>query len=197
MAEISLRLSEIEAELGEENMLKHAAYVKDQIVQNINSFSADSTSHCWSLLRKIRPKHISPVPVGKYDSMDRLVTDQKELKKLYLETFIWRLRDRPIKPDLVELQSVKLAMFDSILKYCKKQKCELWTIKDLKSVLSSLKKNKCQDPSGLINELFFTQNAGMDLKKSMLMLFNKIKESCQIPSFMKLGDISAIYKGRG
>merc|ERR1712082_230975 len=68
---------------------------------------------------------------------------------------------------------------------------------DLETVLSSLKKNKCRDPSGLVNELFFTENAGKDLKISMLKLFNSVKENGQIPSFMKIVDISSIYKGKG
>ncbi len=139
------------------------------------------------------------MPVGKFDNMGNLITDQTGLKKLYLETFIWRLRDRPIRPDLSDIQLLKTNMFDKILEYCKDKKCEPWNMSDLETVLSSLKKNKCRDPSpsGLVNELFFTENAGKDLKISMLKLFNSVKENGQIPSFMKIADISSIYKGKG
>ena len=86
------------------------------------------------------------MPVGKFDNMGNLITDQTGLKKLYLETFIWRLRDRPIRPDLSDLQLLKTTMFDKILEYCKDKKCEPWNMSDLETVLSSLKKNKCRDP---------------------------------------------------
>ena len=88
-------------------------------------------------------------------------------------------------------------MFETILQYCKNKKCDPWSMADLESVLSSLKKNKCRDPTGLINELFSTESAGKDLMKSMLMLFNSIKVNNTIPTFMKIADISAIYKGKG
>ena len=38
---------------------------------------------------------------------------------------------------------------------------------------------------------------GEDLKKSLLILFNKIKDSGSIPPFMRLANIHAIYKVRG
>ena len=38
---------------------------------------------------------------------------------------------------------------------------------------------------------------GEDLKQSLLVLFNKIKEKQQFPAFMQITNICAIYKGRG
>ena len=51
-----------------------------------------------------------------------MITDQEGLTKLYLETFMWRLRDRPIRPDLVELQELKNSPFETILKNMHKEK---------------------------------------------------------------------------
>ena len=72
-----------------------------------------------------------------------------------------------------------------------------WIMNDLEKVLKSLKKNKCRDPHGLINEIFFTNIAGAHLKSSMLILFNQIKKTQQIPQFMKIANIASIYKGKG
>ena len=137
------------------------------------------------------------VPVGKINSEGKIITDQEGLKKLYLETFLWRLRDQPIRPDLVELQDMKNYLFKTILKTCTKKKTLPWTIQDLEKVFKVLKKDKCRDPNGLINEIFSTEVAGKDLKKSLLMLLNSIQISDKIPSFIKVADISAIYKGKG
>ena len=38
--------------------------------------------------------------------------------------------------------------------------------------------------------------AGKNLKKSMLMYFNKMKEENQTPDFMKIADVTTLYKGR-
>ena len=126
-----------------------------------------------------------------------MVLYQNGLKKLYLETFIWCLRERPIRPELVEIKKIKEELFESILRICKKKRSQAWSLEDLEKVLSKLKTNKCRDPKGLINEIFSTDVAGSDLKQSMLILFNRMKESDQIPDFMKLADITALYKGKG
>ena len=73
----------------------------------------------------------------------------------------------------------------------------MWTMEDLNQVLKNLKDGKCRDPEGLIRELFKEEIIGEDLKKSMLTLYNKIKETGIIPKFMRCADISAIYKGKG
>ena len=39
--------------------------------------------------------------------------------------------------------------------------------------------------------------AGKNLRKSMLMYFNKMKEENQTPEFMKIADVTTLYKGKG
>ena len=46
-------------------------------------------------------------------------------------------------------------------------------------------------------ELFKEEVIGKDLKNSLLILYNRIKEERKLPSFMNFIDISAIYKGKG
>ena len=60
--DISARLSEIEAEIGVDNILMHASYVKNQVSQFNKSVATDQANNCWSLVRKIRPKTVCPVP---------------------------------------------------------------------------------------------------------------------------------------
>ena len=72
-----------------------------------------------------------------------------------------------------------------------------WTLKSSEKVLDSLKTGKCRDPDGLVREIFKKEILGDDLKQSLLLLFNKIKETGQIPKFMNVVNIHAIYKGKG
>ena len=51
---------------------------------------------------------------------------------------------------------------------------------DLYVALKSLKSGKCRDPEGLIRELFKEEVRGDNLKESMLILHNKIKQTMNI-----------------
>ena len=42
-----------------------------------------------------------------------------------------------------------------------------------------------------------TGNAGNDLKKTIFILFNKIKSENYIPEFIRKAEIATIYKGKG
>ena len=70
-------------------------------------------------------------------------------------------------------------------------------MEDLEDALKSLKTGKCRDPEGIIREIFMEDSIGEDLKKSLLMLCNKVKETRTLPEFMQKTNICAIYKGRG
>ena len=70
-------------------------------------------------------------------------------------------------------------------------------IGDLDEAIKSLKTGKSKDPEGIIRELFMEDSMGEDLKQSMLILCNRIKQSKEIPKFMQITNICAIYKGRG
>ena len=70
-------------------------------------------------------------------------------------------------------------------------------MKKLDFVLQNLKSGKCRDPDGIIREIFKHEVIGEDLKKSLLIMLNKIKDTGKIPDFMKVVNIHAIYKGKG
>ena len=54
---------------------------------------------------------------------------------------------------------------------------------------------KCRDPEVLIREVFKEDVIGDNLKMSLLLMYNKIKFTGKMPSFMKK-NICAIYKDR-
>ena len=116
--------------------------MKCELSSGSRFLSTHNTSGCWSLVRKTRPKHLPTVPVGKINNKGTMITDQMGLKKLYLETFLWRLRDWPMRPDLTDLEEVKIKAFKSILKTCINEKTSEWTHTDLEKVLKSLKKKQ-------------------------------------------------------
>ena len=80
---------------------------------------------------------------------------------------------------------------------CENRKSKPWKMKHLEAVLKDLKKDKARDPHGWINEIFKEGVAGKNLKKSLLIYFNKMKEQNQVPDFVRLADVTTIYKGKG
>jgi hypothetical protein len=66
-----------------------------------------NTNGMWSLKRKVFHKVKESLPFGKKDFDGKIITAQSELKKLYLETFVHRLRHRPVRMDYQVLKSLK------------------------------------------------------------------------------------------
>ena len=69
-----------------------------------------------------------------------------------------------------------------------------WTMKDLENALRTLKISQSQDTMCLVNELFLPKNIGANLKTSLLIFFNAIKNNCFIPQYLRNVYITAIPK---
>ena len=67
--------------------------------------------------------------MGKNDHKGNIITDHEGLKKLYLQTYVNRLRNRPMKPVLEEMKKLKTELFE--LELSKFNKSKSWTIVDL------------------------------------------------------------------
>ena len=146
---------------------------------------------------EILPKE-KTLPSGwKKNLKQQLITNPAELKELYLQTFKYRLRHRPPQPGFESLLDDQNELFKIRLELSKKEKTEPWEMVDLEEAIKALKNGKCRDPEGLLRELFKEDSLGDNLKKSLLILFNKIKETRIFPAFMQNINICAIYKGKG
>ena len=111
-----------------------------------------------------------------------------------MDTFIIRLRHRPILTKLNELKKLKDELCLKRVEAAKLNKSKPWKLEYLLKVLSSLKNGKSRDPHGLINELFQPRVGVIDFQKCV---GNKIKEELIIPEFMQFSEIVAIYKWKG
>ena len=126
----------------------------------------------------------------------KIISSQKELKDLYLETFKRRLRHRPIKQNLEVLKSLKEELCSKRLEISRARKSKPWKHEDLMKVLSSLKDGKSRDPNQLINEIFKPGVAGKNFHISFLHMSNMIRDQLYIPKFMHYAHIISIYKGK-
>jgi hypothetical protein len=124
------------------------------------------------------------------------VSSPEELKNLYIETYIHRLRRRPIKPGFELLKTLKEELCAKRLKLLEMKTCQPWTSKDLHKVLQSLKNNKSQDPHSLINEIFKPGVIRSDLENSLLLLYNRVRSVFEIPEILEWANILSTYKGK-
>ena len=85
----------------------------------------------WKLKKKYFPKINPSLPVGKKNLKGQLITNPDELKKLYIDTFKYRLRHRPAKPDYEEFLEIQEELFQKRLEFAKKKKSPAWQMKDL------------------------------------------------------------------
>ena len=197
---IEERIEQIEKDIG--NEISDSFH--KEIVETIKELGGDNTSldgsgrkKLWNLLKRKCPKVQSTFPVGKKDRKGNLITNHIGLKNLYLKTYKERLRNRPIKEGFEEIKSLKMFLFNLRKELCSKRKSKPWEMKDLDAVLKDLKRDKSRDPNGWINEIFQEGIAGKNLKKSLLILFNKMKLENYFPDFTRLADVTTIYKGKG
>ena len=151
----------------------------------------------WKVKQKVCPKNNVSHPVAKINQKGELVSNKSELKCLYVETYTERLKHRNMRSGYAKLKELKDGLFTLRIKLAKMRESGNWTHTDLLKVTKQLKTNKAADPKGLISEIFKPSVAGSDLFQSLLLLCNKVKEECQIPSFMEWTNISSIYKNKG
>ena len=67
-------------------------------------------------------------------------------------------------------------------------------MKDLEDVLKGLKSKKSRDLEGISRTIFKDSVIGSKLKMSLLKMFNKLKDTGEIPQFMKKAKIVTIPK---
>ena len=162
--------SQISENVAEENLRN----IKKNFECLSNPDGLVNTNGLWNLKRKLFPENKETLPFAKQNLIGKLITSQEGLKELYLETFIHRLRCRPIKNELSQLKMIKDELFLERLKLVKLVKTNPWKSTELQKVLKVLKSNKSRDPHGLINELFKPGVLGKSLENSILKLMNRI-----------------------
>ena len=171
---------------------------RDVIMKNFKRFSDQpeniNLQEVWKILKNICPKNKSNLPTAKKDHKGNLITNPQDIKNLLAKEFKERLRSRPVRPDLGDLEERRDVIFDLHLKLAEETPSSPWKMEDLQKALSDLKTNKSRDHAGYVNELFKNNIIGTDLKLSLLIMCNKLKMQKMIPSFMQYANITTVPK---
>ena len=106
-----------------------------------------------------------------------------------MEDLISRIPEK----NLTVLSNVQFAL-QLKLKQAEENKSMPWTLKELENSLKDLKRNKSMDSEGFINEIFKNDVIGTNLKMSLLLMFNKLKQENMISEFMNHANITTVPK---
>ena len=136
-------------------------------------------------------------PSAKLNKKGKLVTDKGKLKQLYVDNYTERLSHRKVHPGYETLFQLKMYLYDLRLESSRKIKSSDWSSEDINKVLKSLKTGKSGDYFGLIYEIFKPDCISNDLRKSLRVLCNAIKNQLQIPKCVTFTDITSFYKNKG
>ena len=197
---INIRIAQIEEEIADEiceEFVKEIEDVLNEIGGDKQNLNGGGRRAIWEILKRKYPKNTIVVPVGKKDRAGNIVTNHNGLKHLYLETYVHRLRSRPIKEEFENMKAYKDELFELRMELASSNKSNPWTLDELEIVLKQLKEGKSRDPNGWVRDLFKIEVAGSQLKKSLLILMNRMKSENYIPAFIRNADVTTIYKGKG
>ena len=155
---------------------------------------AFSLNNAWKLKKKLFPR-CSDSPFALNDKNGNLVADYDGILEVMKEEFVFRLRNREMKDEYLELKELKEYLCQLRLRITKNSDFQKWSMQQLIKAVAKLKNNKCKDPHGHINELY--KSMGEDGMKSLLDMLNQIKLEIIIPSKLNVSNVSTIYKGKG
>ena len=149
----------------------------------------------WNFKKNMFPKIACTLPSAKINYQGKLVTEPTELTKLIGEEYgRVRLRKRPSHPLNLEGKQTRKTLLKLKLLIAKQRKTQPFQMKDLESVLRGLKRMKARGPEGLSRTIFKESVIGSNIKDSLLNMFNKLKETGEIPNFMRKAIVTTIPK---
>ena len=112
----------------------------DEQIGNLQTINGSFSNHgMWKVKAKFLSRHHDP-PMAKNDQHGNLITARGPLKKLYLDTYVHRLRNREINREYQDILILKSALWSERLESLKESKTPDWSISDLDKVIKSITK---------------------------------------------------------
>ena len=107
------------------------------------------------------------------NGIGKLIKNPSEKKVVTLQHFEHRMGKRQVMDDVEEIVNFKKGLFK--LRLGEAKSSSPFSIKELDKVLKSLKSGKSKDAKGYICDMFREGIIGTDLKHSVLLMINRMK----------------------
>ena len=190
------KIEEIDKDLANKNADKQAHIIIEHLDELTGDDGELSTLKMWKLKKKLYRQN-KEVPMAMQDETGNLITNKPSLLKLYQNTYQNRLAHKNIQEGLEDMQMLKEYLFKSRSSHSAEINVADWTESEIRKVCSKLKSGKARDREDFIFELFNPKFCGDDMSRSLLKMFNEIKNKLEIPQFMKKVAITSLYKNKG
>ena len=193
--ELKARLNLIETEVKEEVNEEHVERIKmfhkvynDADTDNIN------IKGMWKMFKTVGNNRKSQIPTARLDHNGYIIKNSKDIIEAEKTEIKERLRRREIREEYNDIDSLDMILFEHIITTVQNIKTKDWTLADLEVVLKELDADKAKDNEGFSNVIFKEGIIGDNLKDSLLILYNKIKNKQEIGSFLKRTNVAMVHK---
>ena len=164
----------------------------DKVVQKLRSKSGVNGPQLWEVVKKVKRKKVEP-PTAIKSKDGLLLETPNEIQDRYIEHFKDILQ--PVKSVLEEERAqeeiVQIA-FERIIHLAEQLPTTLTSEVEIENAIKELKKNKCKDSEGWVNEIVL--NGGKQMSKSLHYLFNRLEAERYAPKEWKEVMIKTISK---
>ena len=154
----------------------------------------DTNTNIWKEMKKAFPTKVKPLPTGVRNIENKVITNPDEKKVVILEHFKHRMRERPVKQEVEDIIHVKKNLFENRLKLAKGVRSPAFTLNELENTLKNLKSGNSRDPEHLITDIFKEDAMGDNLKLSVLIIMNKMKDETSIPDCVRTANKTMLHK---
>ena len=86
------------------------------------------------MLKKLWPKEASQIPSAKRNHKGKVVSSPTEIKNVLSKEYKDRLRERPFRPDIVDVIKYDEIIFQSKMKYANSNISSMFTMQELDTV---------------------------------------------------------------
>ena len=97
--------------------------------------SPNTNTNIWKQMRKAFPKKVKPLPTGVKDIENKVITNPEEKKKVIIDHFKHRMRQRPAMKDVEEVLYINKKLFQERLKNTRNVKSMPFTLEELSTTL--------------------------------------------------------------
>ena len=150
----------------------------------------------WQIRKRIIPKKEPKLAVKSKEG--KLLTDTREIQHRYQEYYKDLLQNRQVCEEYKNHAGEVDSIFELNMKnkeHDEEELNHLFSIEELECVIKQMKRNKCPGNDDVASEIIM--NAGKELKKNMLDMYNWFFKNEVLPEDLTKIIIKSLYKGKG
>ena len=163
-----------------------------KVVHKIKCKKGINGPNMWEVLKSIRRRKVETATAIK-NKDGIILEDTEEIKSRYLEHFVEILQPPQASTEEERKQEEVIDLiFQNIMKLAESMEPQLTTIDEVVMAKKQLKRKKCRDPYGWVNEMVI--EGGEEMDQSLLFLFNRMEKERFTPKQWQEVTIKTIAK---